>query len=286
MSSPTRDASASDARAARRRFPAVARGVAWLQRHPGFVAALTAASIVAALILDLVIPGYAIAGFYLFPVMLVAFALRVRAAIAVSVLCLCLAVAVMVLQDRLTGENILLIAFGALGGVGLIALAGLFHRVEELYESERSTIVRLQLMTARLETLQEVSVVVTRLPTSQAILDKVVRSGAALLEADCFVVTRDGSGLRTHAACSPYAGQGEQPPTLAEEAWPVAAGGARVHGVSLDAHVLGVDDPEAEAALVFVRPPGEPRFDREDEMLAATLGALLNAALDRALARV
>ena len=148
--------SSSNPKVTRRRFPGVARRVMWLRRHRRFVVALTAASILAALILDLVIPGYAIAGFYLFPVMLVAFALRERLAIAVSALCLALTVSVMVLQGRANGQNILLIVFGVLGGAGLIALADLFNRVDELYESERSTTVRLQYMTARLEALQEV----------------------------------------------------------------------------------------------------------------------------------
>ena len=182
----------SNPKVTRHRFPGVARRVVWLRRHRLFVVALTAASILAALILDLVIPGYAIAGFYLFPVMLVAFALRERLAIAVSALCLALTVSVMVLQGRADGQNILLIVFGVLGGAGLIALADLFNRVDELYESERSTTVRLQYMTARLEALQEVLVAVNKLVTPQAILDRVVGSGAELLDAQCVVVTREG----------------------------------------------------------------------------------------------
>ncbi len=271
----------------------------WLRRHRRFVVALTAASILAALILDIVIPGYAIAGFYLFPVMLVAFTLRERLAIAVSALCLALTVSVMVLQGRSNGQNILLIVFGVLGGAGLIALADLFNRVDELYESERSTTVRLQYMTARLEALQEVLVAVNKLVTPQAILDRVVRSGAELLNAGCVVVTRDGLTSRTHAMCSPYAEGGEESPAPVDEALLLqsigdgaggtqdrAAIGGRVHRVSLDARLLGADDPGAEAAMVFVRRPDEPEFDREDETLAATLAALLTAGLDRTTAQV
>lgn len=80
----------SDSKAAKSRFPSVARRMAWLRWHRGVVVTLTVAGVAAAFVLDLVIPGYAIAGFYLFPIMLVAFALRERLAIAVSAICLAL----------------------------------------------------------------------------------------------------------------------------------------------------------------------------------------------------
>ena len=59
-----------------RRFPRVLSGVEWLRARRDLVIALAVAGIAASFILDLVIPGYAIAGFYLLPLLLVAFTLR------------------------------------------------------------------------------------------------------------------------------------------------------------------------------------------------------------------
>jgi hypothetical protein len=285
----------SDSRAARSRFPSVARRVAWLRWHRGVVVTLTVAGVAAAFVLDLVIPGYAIAGFYLFPIMLVALALRERLAIAVSALCLALTVYVMVLQGRANGENILLIFFGVLGGAGLIALSTLFNRVDELYETERSSTARLQFLTAQLQALQEVSMAVVKLLDSQAILDQVVRSGAELLDAQCVVVTRDGPAVQIHAAYSPGTDEGEEPLVGTVEAWlspPVREGasavtpqtalsGDRILRVPVDADLLGVGRPGVEACMIFARRSGVPGFSREDETLAGTLGTLLSAGLGR-----
>jgi len=167
------------------------------------VLGLTFLGIATAFLLDLLIPGYAIAGFYLLPLMLVAFALRERLIIAVvAILCLGLAIFAMVLQGRANGQNILLVGFGALAGVGLIALGYLYSRFDQLYETERSTTARLQSLTAQLQRLQEVSVLDSDRPLSD-LLDHIVLQAQQLLESDGGVVFRHDPGrdlLRPEAA--------------------------------------------------------------------------------------
>ena len=64
-------------------FPRVMERVVWLRGRRNRVLGLTLACIAVALLLDLLIPGYAIAGFYLVPLMLVAFAVYDRLIVAV-----------------------------------------------------------------------------------------------------------------------------------------------------------------------------------------------------------
>ena len=105
--------SRSEARVEGRRFPRVVRSLLWLRGHRNEVLALAVAGIAASFILDLLIPGYAIAGFYLLPLLLVTFALpERRAVVAVSVVCLGLTVFTMVLQGRANAQNIMLVWFG------------------------------------------------------------------------------------------------------------------------------------------------------------------------------
>ncbi|MGZ4198732.1 MAG: GAF domain-containing sensor histidine kinase [Thermoleophilia bacterium] len=160
-----------------RRFPRVLRGVVWLRRHRELVFVLAVAGIAASFILDLIIPGYAIAGFYLLPLLLVAFALRERGAVVVvSIVCLGLTVGAMLFQGRANAQNILLILFGMVAGAGLIALAYLYNRYDQLYETERSTTARLHLLTAQLQRLQEVSVLDSDRPLSELLLDVTVQA--------------------------------------------------------------------------------------------------------------
>jgi signal transduction histidine kinase len=164
-----------------RRFPRVVAGLVWLRAHRDLVLALTVAGIALSFTLDLLIPGYAIAGFYLIPVMLVAFALRERAVIAaVSAASLILAVTAMVVQHRVGGQNVLLIWFGALAGAGLIALGYLYNRFDLLYETERSTTLRLQALTAQLQRLQELSVLGSDRPLSELLHEVVIQASGLL----------------------------------------------------------------------------------------------------------
>lgn len=160
-----------------RRFPRVLRGVEWLRGHRDLVVGLTVAGVAVSFILDLAIPGYAIAGFYLLPLLLVAFTLcERRAVVLVSVACLGLTVCAMVFQGRANAQNILLVWFGALAGAGLIALGYLYNRFDDLYRAERSTTGRLHSLTAQLQRLQEVSVLDSDRPLSVLLLDIVVQA--------------------------------------------------------------------------------------------------------------
>jgi signal transduction histidine kinase len=173
-----------------RAFPRALAAVLWLRRHRSIVIALTVVGIVTSFVIDVMIPGYAIAGFYLFPLMLVAFALRGRLVIVVAnVLCLALTIYVLVLQGRANGQNILLVCFGVLAGAGLIALAYLVDRFDRLWETERWTTSRLQLLTAQLQRLQEVSVLDADKPLSD-LVDHIVGQARQLLVSDACVLFR------------------------------------------------------------------------------------------------
>ena len=186
-----------------RRFPWVVHRVAWLREHRNRVLGLTLLGIATALLLDLVIPGYAIAGFYLIPLLLVAFALHERLVIAVvGILCLGLTIFAMVLQGRVDGQNILLVGFGALAGTGFIALGYLYDRFDRLYERQRSTTARLQSLTEQLQRLQEVSVLNSGRPLSD-LFHHIVLQAQQLLGSDGGVLFRHDAGrdhLRAEAS--------------------------------------------------------------------------------------
>ncbi len=177
-----------------RRLPGVMRRIVWLRLHRNRVLGLTFLGIATAFCLDLVIPGYAIAGFYLFPLMLVALALHERFIVAVTgILCLSLAIFTMVLQGRANGQNILLLGFGTVAGLGLVALGYLYDRFDQLYVTERFTTARLQSLTAQLQRLQEASVLDSDRPLSD-LLDHIVQQARQLMESDSGVLFRHDAG--------------------------------------------------------------------------------------------
>ena len=162
----------------------------WLQDRRTFVVTITVATIGLSFALDLIIPGYAIAGFYLFPLLLVVFALRDRLLTGlVSVTCLGLAVCVMLIQHRVNGQNIALLSFGALAVIGLIALGSLYNRFDDLYKRERSTTDRLQQLMLQLQQLQEISVLESDMPLSD-LVDHIIGQAQQLLGSDGGVLFR------------------------------------------------------------------------------------------------
>jgi signal transduction histidine kinase len=204
--------SGSDAKLAGRRFSRVQRSVVWLRGRRDLVIALTVAGVAVAFALDLLIPGYAIAGLYLLPLLLVAFALgEERAVVIIGVLCLGLTVLTMVLQGRTNGQNILLVGFGALAGVGLIGLGYLYQRFDQLYERERATTSRLHALADQLQRLQEVSVLDSDRPLSELLRDIVVQAqqllgsdGGRLFRLDTAArsLTLEAEAGSPHGVCS------------------------------------------------------------------------------------
>jgi len=166
------------------------RSVVWLRRHRELVVALAMAGVAVSFVLDLLIPGYAIAGFYLFPILLVTFALGERRPVGIlSAVCLGLTIFVLVLQDRANTQNILLVALGVVAGVGLIELGSLYNRYDHLYEKERATTARLHELTTQLQRLQEVSVLDSERPLSELLLD-VVAEARQLLSCEAGLLFR------------------------------------------------------------------------------------------------
>jgi signal transduction histidine kinase len=184
----------SSSKGEQRRFVRALRGAAWLRRHRKVAIALTAVGTALAFLLDVVIPGYAIAGLYLFPLILVAFTLRERLITAtVGLTCLSLTIVVMLLQGRANGQNILFVCFGMLAGAGLIALGYLYNRFDQLYEAQRSTTTRLRLLTAQMQKLQEVAVLDSDRPLSE-LVDHIVRQAQQLLTSDVGALFRFDAG--------------------------------------------------------------------------------------------
>jgi signal transduction histidine kinase len=164
--------------------------VLWSRDHRRGLLVVVFLSIATAFVLDLLVPGYAIAGFYLVPLLIAAFALRGRVLIAlIGSLCLALTVLAVVLQDRADAQNILLIGFGALAGLGIIALGHLFNRFASLYRTESATTARLQSLTTQLQRLQEMSVLDTDRPLTE-LLDYITQQAMQLLEGDACVLFR------------------------------------------------------------------------------------------------
>jgi signal transduction histidine kinase len=271
----------SDTSVEERGLPRALRAVAWLRRHRELVVVLAVAGIVVSFVLDLLIPGYAIAGFYLFPLLLVTFALSERRAVGIlSAVCLGLTIYVLVLQDRANAQNILLVAFGVVAGAGLIELGSLYNRYDRLYEKERATTVRLHSLTTQLQRLQEVSVLDSERPPSELLLD-VVSEARQLLSCDGGMLFRLDHGddtLSLMAALGPPIVAGDppivagDPPTVAGDPPKEAPGPPTGAPGASPAPANGGDNllprlPAGTVDLAFStrRPVGVPDLLRSEE---------------------
>ena len=108
----------------------------WLHARPRFSLTMAILALPVILGLDLVMPGYAIAGAYLVLVIFAAVALPQRTAVVIAAVGLALTLGVMAAQDRLDTENLLLVWFGVLAGAGLLALVSLYNSVEALFQAQ------------------------------------------------------------------------------------------------------------------------------------------------------
>jgi signal transduction histidine kinase len=205
-----------------RSFARVIGWISWLRASRGLVVSLTVALIAASLVLDLAIPGYAIAGFYLVPILLAAFALPGRYAAIVGLLALALTILVMILQDRLDTQNILLVWFAIVAAAGLFALAYLYDRFDQLYESERRTTSRLHVLTSQLRALLEAAVLEPA-PCQGALLERIADLARHLLgndTCDLYLFKRDSAALHLEASagvvtCDPAGGDSDGSPSAA-----------------------------------------------------------------------
>jgi len=258
----------SDTSVEERGLPRALRAVVWLRRHRELVVALAVAGIAVSFVLDLSIPGYAIAGFYLFPLLLVTFALSERRAVGIlSVVCLGLTISVLVLQGRANAQNILLVAFGVVAGAGLIELGSLYNRYDRLYEKERATTARLHSLTAQLQRLQEVSVLDSERPLSELLLD-VVAEARQLLSCDAGMLYRldhgDGTLSLLAALGSSASASGASSGAEAPGASPAPAEGGD--------GILPLLPPDVvERALSTRRPVGVPLLESPAEPFRSCL---------------
>jgi PAS domain S-box-containing protein len=121
------------------------------------------------LLVDLVVPGYAIAGAYLVLVVVAAFALPRWSAIAIAAVGLALTLATMAIQGRMNGENLLLVWFGVLAGAGVFALVAVYDSVESLFTAQQQSLQRESFLVGLVDTLRplgepfEVEATTTRL---------------------------------------------------------------------------------------------------------------------------
>ena len=260
--------------------------VSWLSRHRRAALALITLSIAGALVLDIAFPSYPIAGFYLVPVTVAALTLRVRMTVAVSLLCLGLALYVMIVQGRTDGPTITVVCFSVLSGAGLIALAYLFKRVDQLYQTERATTQRLESLGDQLRTLQEVAVLERDRPLDD-LLDRVIDQAARLLDADgcrLYRLERDSGELIAVGASVQAPGTGPVAATraLAEGRPLVTLGGSvapDLRGDLLAVPLLVRDRPYGVLALSFARPRA---FTSVDVRLLASFGGQVALALENA----
>ncbi|HJW75685.1 MAG TPA: SpoIIE family protein phosphatase, partial [Thermoleophilia bacterium] len=103
---------------------------AWLRARRGEVVVTAFLLVAVVFVLDLSIPEYPFAAFYLVPLVLVAFVLRERLASLLAALCLVLTVTVMLAQGRTGIVELMLVLAGSVAAIGLIAFARLQRQVE------------------------------------------------------------------------------------------------------------------------------------------------------------
>jgi len=180
--------------------------------------------------------------------------------------------------------------------VAIAQFAALAIDNAQLYAAERLSRERLEALTTRLQSLQEVSLALNRLLDPQAILDEIVHAGALLLDAPlAAAVSRDGQALRLEASHVPAQLAGAEGEADSGKGWlmglPVLLRG--YSGAESDADrgakrllvvPLASDQLRLGNALVFARMEDQPEFTREDQTIAVTLGAHLSVSVDRAIA--
>ncbi len=116
---------------------AVVSAMSWLREQRALSLSLALAGLAVVLVVDLFVPGYAIAAAYLLVIIFAAIALPRRTAVAMGSAGLVLTLVVMAAQGRMGAENLLLVGFGVLAGAGMFVLVSLHDSVESLYTEQR-----------------------------------------------------------------------------------------------------------------------------------------------------
>ena len=116
---------------------AVVSSISWLRERRALSLSLALVGLAVVLVVDLVVPGYAIAAAYLLVVIFAAIALPRRTAVAIGSAGLVLTLVAMATQGRMGDQNLLLVGFGVLAGAGMFVLVSLHDSVESLYTEQR-----------------------------------------------------------------------------------------------------------------------------------------------------
>lgn len=270
-------------------FPRLLERVSALARHRSLVVALVVAAIAGALVIDIAVPSYPIAGFYLVPVTLAALTLRVRETLVVSLVCLGLALYVIEIQDRWDGPTVTVVCFSVLSGAALIALSYLLKQVGELYETERSTTEMLESLAAQLQTLQEVVVLDYDRPLSELVGGVVDQARQLLGCDDCRIYRYDphhavlapaaAGGTPTHGDALSVTSKDDPVVRAHTERQPVALVSGQGGGALLAVPLLVRTEPYGVLALTY---GGERSFTDLDVRLAASFGGQVALAIENA----
>ena len=121
---------------------AVVAAMSWLRRRRTLCLTLALLGLVGILLVDLLVPDYAVAAAYLVLVVFAAIALPQRTAIVIGSAGLALTLVVMAVQGRMDGENLLLVGFGALAGAGMLAFVSLSNSVEKVFTGNSGRVWR------------------------------------------------------------------------------------------------------------------------------------------------
>ncbi len=132
----------------------VVTAISRLRAHGRLMPALALAGLAAVLVVDLIVPGYAVAALYVLLVVFAAAALPLRSALALSVAALACAFGVMAAQGRMEGQNVALVALGILAGAAVLLLAALHQsaaaaesRLRDTLSSSSDGLYRVDLVT-------------------------------------------------------------------------------------------------------------------------------------------
>jgi len=276
------------------RQPRIIKRTAWLRRHPILVTVVAWAGMAVVFLLDVTVHPLVMAGFYLVPLTLLAFAGRVRMAALAGVLGLVSTIVVLHFQGLLTSVNGLNILYGVMAGMGLLAMAYLLRRLTTISEY---AMLRAQLSEAGADIL------VNRLGAED--LDELLEyalerlgeqldatGGVLLLLEDGVWRGRAGFGLGVDA----------REIVAAEEAMPIVGGALQSEAAvvrDLPASELAGLGPLADllhlervlvvplrslerqlGAIVYNRPRSSGDFDGEQILLAEGTASYLAVALD------